>query len=82
MSPYGGYGKYGYGYGRYGYGRYGYGRYGYGYAAYNSSAAYAHYADEDEGVSDTTKGDSAAPSRSWRRRLQSRRRQIMRWIDS
>ena len=55
-----------YGYGKYGYGGYGYAAYGgyghsgYGYAAYDTSAAYAHYANDEEETKSDYNGDSAA----------------------
>jgi len=75
-----GYGKYGYGYGGYGYSGYGYG--GYGYAAYDTTAAYAHYANDDESQSPVADQDRKTDNTNWKSTLRKRRRQLMNWLDN
>ncbi len=65
-------GAYGYGYGKYGYGKYGYGYGygygGYGYAAYDTSAAYAYYANDEDGTQPSDKGESSTAVTTRKRR--------------
>ena len=52
----------------YGYGKYGYGKYGYGYGAYDTSAAYAYYANDEDDIQSSDKGNSPAAVTTRKRR--------------
>ncbi|WP_413439634.1 GumC family protein [Synechococcus sp. MIT S9509] len=77
---------YGYGYGGYGYGGYGYGGYGYGgygYAAYDTTAAYAHYANDDETqTAGAARQDKGTSNTNLKSKLRQRRSQLMHWLDN
>ena len=80
---YGKYGYGGYGYGGYGYGGYGFGYGGYGYAAYDSTAAYAHYSNENESQPAVAPDqDRKIAKKNWKSSLRQRRRQLMNWLDN
>ena len=79
-----GYGQYGYGsygYGGYGYGGYGYG--GYGYGGYDTTAAYAHYANDDETqTAGAARQDKRTSNTNLKSKLRQRRIQLMHWLDN
>ena len=65
----------------YGYGKYGYGKY--GYAAYDATAAYAHYANDDEEQSSIADDqDRKTAKKNWKSTLRNRRLQLMHWLDN
>ena len=70
-----------YGFGQYD--QYGYGYGGYGYAAYDTTAAYAHYANEDETqTADAARQDKKTPKTNLKAKLRQRRSQLMHWLDN
>ena len=70
------YDQYGYGYGGYGYG-------GYGYGAYDTTAAYAHYANDDETqTAVAARQDKRTSNTNLRSKLRQHRSQLMHWLDN
>ena len=68
-----------YGYGQYD--QYGYG--GYGYAAYDTTAAYAHYANDDETqTAGAARQDKRTSNTNLKSKLRQRRIQLMHWLDN
>ena len=68
-----------YGYGQYD--QYGYG--GYGYAAYDTTAAYAHYANDDETqTAVAARQDKRTSNTNLKSKLRQRRSQLMHWLDN
>ena len=68
-----------YGYGQYD--QYGYG--GYGYAAYDTTAAYAHYANDDETqTAVAARQDKRTSNTNLRSKLRQHRSQLMHWLDN
>ena len=70
-----------YGYGQYD--QYGYGYGGYGYAAYDTTAAYAHYANDDETqTAGAARQDKRTSKTNLKSKLRQRRSQLMHWLDN
>ena len=70
-----------YEYGQYDQNGYGYG--GYGYAAYDTTAAYAHYANDDETqTAGAARQDKRTSNTNLKSKLHQRRSQLMHWLDN